>query len=62
MSKKWLYSVALGTLLVAGDAMGITVHEVLSHDFWSKEQKGTEFYLQQNCEAKEQRPTIKKKI
>lgn len=35
MDKKWLYSVALGALLMAGNAAGITVHEVLSHDFWS---------------------------
>ena len=41
MSKKWLYSVALGALLMAGDAFGITVHEVLSNGFWSAEQRGT---------------------
>ena len=33
--KKWLYSVAVGALLIAGEAMGITVHEVLSNGFWS---------------------------
>ena len=35
MTKKWLYSVAVGTLLIAGEAMGITIHEVLSNGFWS---------------------------
>ena len=39
--KKWLYGVALGALLVAGNAAGVTVHEVLSNDFWSMEQRGT---------------------
>ena len=34
MMKKWLYGVALGTLLVAGNATGITVNEVLSDSFW----------------------------
>lgn len=33
--KKWLYGVALGALLRAGNAAGITVHEVLSNGFWS---------------------------
>lgn len=33
--KKLLYGVALGALLVAGNAAGITVHEVLSNGFWS---------------------------
>ena len=35
--KKWLYGVALGALLIAGNAAGITVHEVLSNNFWSDE-------------------------
>ena len=41
MSKKWLYGVALVALLIAGEAMGITVHEVLSNGFWSAEQRST---------------------
>ena len=47
MTKKWLYSVALGALLIAGEALGITVHEVLSNGFWSAEHRGTEAYLQE---------------
>lgn len=47
MTKKWLYSVAIGALLMAGEALGITVHDVLSNGFWSAEQRGTEKYLQQ---------------
>ena len=46
-AKKWLYSVALGALLVAGNAAGITVHDVLSNGFWSAEHRGTEAYLQE---------------
>jgi hypothetical protein len=45
MSKKWLYSVAVGALLIAGEAMGVTVHDVLSNGFWSAEQRGTEKHL-----------------
>lgn len=45
MTKKWLYSVAVGTLLIAGEAMGITVHDVLSNGFWSAEQRGSYEYL-----------------
>ena len=41
MTKKWLYGVALGALLIAGEAMGITVHDVLSNGFWSAEQRST---------------------
>ena len=37
MTKKWLYSVAVGALLIAGEAMGITVHDVLSNGFFSSE-------------------------
>jgi hypothetical protein len=39
MSKKWLCSVAVGALLIAGEAMGVTVHDVLSNGFWSAEQR-----------------------
>ena len=45
MSKKWLYSVAVGALLIAGEVLGITVHDVLSNGFWSAEQRGTHEYL-----------------
>lgn len=45
MTKKWLHSVAMGALLMAGNALGITVHDVFSNGFWSAEQKGTERYL-----------------
>lgn len=38
---------AVGTLLIAGEAMGITVHDVLSNGFWSTDQRGTEEYLQE---------------
>ncbi len=41
MTKKWLYSVAVGALLIAGEALGITVHDVLSNGFWSAEQRST---------------------
>ena len=41
MTKKWLYGVALGALLVAGNAAGVTVHEVLSNGFCSIEHRGT---------------------
>ena len=46
MMKKWLYSVAVGALLIAGEAMGITVHDVLSNGFWSAEQQSTQLSLQ----------------
>lgn len=52
MSKKWLYSVALGALLVAGNAAGITVHDVLSHDFWAKEQRASYDYLDKMTDHK----------
>ena len=42
MSKKWLYSVAAAALLIAGQAAGITVHDVLSNGFWSTEIRQTE--------------------
>ncbi len=45
MTKKWLYSVAVSALLMAGEALGITVHDVLSNGFWSAEQRGTYEYL-----------------
>ena len=41
MKKKWLYSAALGALLIAGNALGITVHDVLSNGFWSTQARGT---------------------
>ena len=34
MTKKWLYSAALGALLMTGEALGVTVHEVLDSHFW----------------------------
>ena len=40
MSKKWLYSVAVGALLIAGEALGITVQEVLSNGFWNGDSRG----------------------
>lgn len=40
MDKKWLYSVAVGALLIAGEAYGVTVHEVLSNGFWSADHRG----------------------
>lgn len=46
MSKKWLYSAALGALLIAGNALGITVHDVFSNGFWSAEHRGTMDYLE----------------
>ena len=46
MTKKWLYGVALGALLMAGEAMGITMHDVLSNGFWSAEQRSTLASLQ----------------
>ena len=45
MSKKWLYSVAAGALLMAGEALGITVHDVLSNGFWSTQERATEMSL-----------------
>ena len=45
MSKKWLYSVGAGALLMASEALGVTVHDVLSNGFWSAEQRGTYNYL-----------------
>ena len=36
MSKKWLYGVALGALLIAQSSLGVTVHEVLSKGFFSE--------------------------
>ena len=48
MTKKWLYSVAVGALLIAGEAMGITVHDVLSNGFWSAEQRVDLVQLQQD--------------
>ncbi|MBR5624347.1 hypothetical protein IKW72_05200 [bacterium] len=37
--KKWLFSVAVDALLVAGNAAGITVHEALSNDFWASQSR-----------------------
>ena len=48
MTKKWLYSVAVGALLIAGEAMGVTVHDVLSNGFWSAEQRVDLVQLQQD--------------
>lgn len=45
MIKKWLYSVAVGALLMACEALGITVHDVLSNGFWSAEQRASKDYL-----------------
>ena len=45
MMKKWLCGVALGALLMASEAFGVTIHEVLSNDFWSAEHRGTLSYL-----------------
>lgn len=47
MTKKWLYSAAMGALLIASEAFGVTVHDVLSNGFWSAEHRGTEAYLQE---------------
>ena len=52
MTKKWLYSVAVGVLLMAGEALGITVHDVLSNGFWSAEQRGTHEYLDEHAFGK----------
>ena len=41
MTKKWLYSAAIGALLIAGNAWGITVQEVFSNGFFSSEIRGT---------------------
>lgn len=41
MNKKWLYSVGVGALLMASEALGITVHEVLSNGFWSGQPRKT---------------------
>ena len=45
-SKKWLYSVGVGALLMAGEALGITVQDVLSNGFWAAEHRGTMDYLE----------------
>ena len=45
MTKKWLYSVAVGALLIAGEAMGVTVHDVLSNGFFSSEIRETASHL-----------------
>ena len=45
MKKKYLYSVALGVLLIAGEVLGITVHDVLSNGFWSTQERATEMSL-----------------
>ena len=45
MSKKWLYSVAAAALLIAGQAAGITIHDVLSNGFWSTQERATEMSL-----------------
>ena len=45
MNKKWLYSSALSVLLIAGEALGITVHDVLSNGFWSTQERATEMSL-----------------
>ena len=47
MTKKWLYSAALGALLIAGEAFGITVHDVFSNGFFSSEHRGDSAYLSQ---------------
>ncbi len=39
MNKKWLCSVAVGALLIAGEAFGITVHDVLSNGFWNTDSR-----------------------
>lgn len=43
--KKWLYSVAFGALLVAGSALGVTTHEVLSENWWSEDTRATHEHL-----------------
>lgn len=45
MNKKWLYSSALGVLLIVGEVLGITVHDVLSNGFWSTQERATEMSL-----------------
>ena len=62
MTKKWLYSVAMGALLMAGDAFGITVHEVLSNGFWSAEQRGTHEYLDEATGHHAKTISIKTKV
>ena len=52
MIKKWLYSVALGALLIAGEAMGITVHDVLSNGFFSSEIRETHLHLLETTDYK----------
>ncbi|MBR5623514.1 hypothetical protein IKW72_00705 [bacterium] len=61
--KKWLYGVALGALLIAGNAAGITVHEVLSNGFWSAntERRLTLEELKEVGDYRELRPKIKRK-
>lgn len=61
MKKRWLYSVAVGALLMAGEAMGITVHEVLSHDFFSTdaEQRLTVEQLKELGTYREKPPKLK---
>ena len=44
-SKKWLYGVALGALLIAQSALGVTVHEVVSNGWWSEDTRATHAYL-----------------
>lgn len=51
MSRKWLYGVALGSLLVAGNAVGITVQDVLNHDFFAPEHRGTYEYVEDGTET-----------
>ncbi|GEM_PF-3753000 len=45
MNEKWLYSSALGVLLIVGEVLGITVHDVLSNGFWSTQERATEMSL-----------------
>ena len=61
--KKWLYGVALGALLVAGNATGITVYEVLSNGFWSAntERRLTLEELKEVGDYRELYPKIKRK-
>lgn len=53
MSKKWLYSVAVGALLIAGEAMGITVHDVFSNGFFSSEIRETGLHLMETTKYKD---------
>ena len=62
MTKKWLYSVAVGALLIAGEALGITVHDVLSNGFWSAEQRGTHEYLDEATGHHAKTISIKTKV